>query len=295
MTEFCNRTRREFLWETGAGFTGLALTGMLSLDGFFSKKAEASPDVKQAKADWARDALFAALGGTDRFDDINVRFVSAPSDAPTQEQASGRLHVIVRSTDERLVGRAFSQAAVGLALSSYPGFFVASPPGPAQSIGEFWPALVDADVVHQQVVLESGQRIAITNTPSFPRTDPIFRPLRSKNGISSRGGPAPGEALGTRFLARSGDKGGNANVGIWARDADGYAWLCEQLDADAIHRLLPESAGLDVRRYFLANLNALNFVIVGYLGRGVASSTNFDAQAKGLGEYLLSRIYESKR
>ena len=32
--QFCGRTRREFLWQTGAGFTGLALTGMLSRDGF---------------------------------------------------------------------------------------------------------------------------------------------------------------------------------------------------------------------------------------------------------------------
>src|SRR5947207_2818334 len=34
---FCNHTRREFLWEAGAGFTGLALTGLLTLDGFFNK------------------------------------------------------------------------------------------------------------------------------------------------------------------------------------------------------------------------------------------------------------------
>jgi len=35
--QFCGRMRREFLWETGAGFTGLALTGMLSTDGFFNR------------------------------------------------------------------------------------------------------------------------------------------------------------------------------------------------------------------------------------------------------------------
>ena len=39
---FCNRTRREMLWETGAGFTGLALAGLLSGDGFFNQ-AQASP------------------------------------------------------------------------------------------------------------------------------------------------------------------------------------------------------------------------------------------------------------
>ena len=95
--------------------------------------------------------------------------------------------------------------------------------------------------------------------------------------------------LGLYFGARSGDKGGNANVGIWATDAAGYAWLAENLTAEAIARLIPEAAGLEIRRYELPNLLALNFVIVGYLGEGVASSTAFDAQAKGLGEYLRSR------
>ena len=104
-------------------------------------------------------------------------------------------------------------------------------------------------------------------------------------------GPQPGEPLGTHFAARSGDKGGNANVGIWARDAAGYAWLANNLTADAIKALMPETADLEVRRYELPNLHALNFVIVGLLGEGVASSTAFDSQAKGLGEYLRSRVW----
>ena len=92
------------------------------------------------------------------------------------------------------------------------------------------------------------------------------------------------------FGARSGDKGGNANVGVWARDDAGYAWLAANLTVDRIRELLPETAGLEIRRYELANLRALNFVLVGYLGEGVASSTSFDPQAKGLGEYLRSRL-----
>jgi len=92
-------------------------------------------------------------------------------------------------------------------------------------------------------------------------------------------------------LARSGDKGGNANVGIWARDDAGYAWLERHLTAEAVQRLMPEAADREVRRYELPNLRALNFVIVGLLGEGVASSTAFDPQAKGLGEYLRSRIW----
>ncbi len=106
-------------------------------------------------------------------------------------------------------------------------------------------------------------------------------------------GPAPGEPLGTVFAARSGDKGGNANVGIYARDDAGYAWLRDNLTTDALARLIPEAADLEIRRYELPNLHALNFVIVGYLGDGVAASTAFDPQAKGLGEYLRSRVLQS--
>jgi len=100
---------------------------------------------------------------------------------------------------------------------------------------------------------------------------------------------APGTVLGEHFGARSGDKGGNANVGIWARDDAGFAWLRATLTPDVVRRLVPEAADLDVVVHELPNLRALNIVLVGYLGEGVASSTSFDPQAKGLGEYLRSR------
>jgi hypothetical protein len=92
------------------------------------------------------------------------------------------------------------------------------------------------------------------------------------------------------FAARSGDKGGNANVAIYAADDAGYAWLAANVTTGELRRLVPEAATLEVRRFELPNLRALNFVIVGYLGEGVAASTAFDPQAKGLGEYLRSRV-----
>jgi hypothetical protein len=243
---------------------------------------------QERKAQWLTDALFARVGGPERFDEVDVRFVEAPSDAPTQEQASGRLHITVKSTDERLAGKAFSGAAIELALANYPGFFATGGPSEAQPFGTYWPALVDATDVHQSVVLPDGTRLAVTPPPpSLVVTAATGSPATAAEPV----GPAVGEALGTHFAARSGDKGGNANVGIWARDAAGYAWLARNLTADVVKALLPEAADLDVRRYELSNINALNFVIVGLLGEGVASSTAFDAQAKGLGEYLRSRIW----
>jgi hypothetical protein len=98
--------------------------------------------------------------------------------------------------------------------------------------------------------------------------------------------------LGTVVGARSGDKGGNANVGLWARSPAGFAWLAAELGVDRFRQLLPEAAHLEVDRYALPNLLALNFVVHGLLGEGVASSTRPDPQAKSLGEYLRSRLVE---
>ena len=244
---------------------------------------------QERKAQWLTDALFARVGGRERFDEVDVRFVEAPSDAPTQEQASGRLHITVKSSDERLAGKAFSGAAIELALANYPGFFATGGPSDAQPFGIYWPALVDATEVHHSVVLPDGTRVPVMSPPS-PLV--VARMTGSSEwGDAQAVGPQVGEALGTHFAARSGDKGGNANVGIWARDAAGYVWLAQNLTADVVKSMLPEASDLEVRRYELPNIHALNFVIVGLLGEGVASSTAFDTQAKGLGEYLRSRIW----
>ena len=242
---------------------------------------------QEAKADWVRDALVRRLGGEDRFDAIDVRFTPAAPDATGgQESASGMLHVSVKAADERLVGRAFSSAAIELALANYPGFFATSAPGPAQSFGVYWPALVPADELDHTVVLDDGRRIRIPPSPTGPAGPPVEPPRAPAVAPST---VEPGTPLGALFGARSGDKGGNANVGVWATTDEDYAWLVEELTPDRVRELLPEAAGLEVRRYELANLRAVNFVIVGYLGEGVASSTAFDPQAKGLGEYLRSR------
>jgi hypothetical protein len=99
-------------------------------------------------------------------------------------------------------------------------------------------------------------------------------------------------ALGVLYGARSGDKGGNANVGLWARSQEAYEWLAAELTVERLRQLLPEAAELAIERFELANLWAVNFVVHGLLGEGVASSTRPDPQAKSLGEYLRSRVVE---
>jgi hypothetical protein len=99
--------------------------------------------------------------------------------------------------------------------------------------------------------------------------------------------------LGTFVHARSGDKGGDANVGLWVRQgehrAERVAWLLGFVTPAVVRQLVPEAADLEVDVHPLPNLGAVNVVIHGLLGDGVAASTRFDPQAKGLGEWVRSR------
>jgi hypothetical protein len=102
--------------------------------------------------------------------------------------------------------------------------------------------------------------------------------------------------LGRVVHARSGDKGGDANIGVWAMEAaarpDRVAWLLDFLTADRVRTLLPETADLDVEVFALPNLGAVNVLVHGLLGEGVAASSRFDPQAKALGEWLRSRYVD---
>ncbi len=247
----------------------------------------------EAKAALARETLLTKLGGAERFDALEFSLVrSDRRDARTNDEASAFLTVHAKSRDPRVVGRAFSNAATELLLASYPGIYTTTPPTPEREFGVYWPALVPADEVHERVVHDDGREVAIP--PSAARAVPeIARPRPQLP--APPGGATERRPLGVLFGARSGDKGGNANVGLWARSAPAYAWLEAFLTPARLAELMPEIAGLEVRRYELPNLWALNFVVVGLLGEGVASSTRNDAQAKSLGEFLRSREVDLPR
>jgi Acyclic terpene utilisation family protein AtuA len=255
----------------------------------------------EEKAAWATDELFGILGGRDQFDDVDIRLLRFDhSDAPANEQATAHLRVTVKDRDPRKVGRRFSNATMELALGGYAGFHTTTPPSAESAYGVYWPTLIPAAEVEHTAVLPDGTHVAIPATRAA--AGPGWGIKLSLGRISSlppepEDGGAPPEGarqvrvpLGRVCAARSGDKGGNANVGLWARDAAGYRWLRDYLTTERLRSLLPEAKDLPIRRFELPNLHALNFVIAGLLGEGVASSTRPDPQAKGLGEYLRSRL-----
>jgi len=242
----------------------------------------------EAKAEMARRQLFDSLGGEAAFEQVDVQLLRTDRpNAASNAEAMAQLRVTVKGADAKKVGRAFSNRFIELALSSYPGFFTTTPPEAETTYGVYWPALVSAELVTETVVLQDGRRLDVTEPPRRPPE--AEEPDGGRRELPDLG-PTRRLPLGTVFGARSGDKGGNANVGVWARSDDGYRWLEAFLTVDRLRELLPETAQLQIRRYPLPNIRSLNFILIGLLGEGVASSTRIDPQAKGLGEYLRSRI-----
>ncbi|SCE79242.1 Protein of unknown function [Micromonospora purpureochromogenes] len=215
-------------------------------------------------------------------------------DAADTEAASALLHVHLRDGDKARAGRAFSAAAVELALASYPGCTLTTLPGDATPYGVFTADTVPQDAVEHIAVLPGGERVPIpppTRTAAAQATevapDTGGAPARPEGTGPTRRAPL-GELVG----ARSGDKGGDANLGVWARTDATYAWLRGWLTVERLAELLPETAPLTVERYELPHLRAVNFVVRGLLGQGVAASTRFDPQAKALGELLRCPIVD---
>jgi hypothetical protein len=248
------------------------------------------------KAAWAEQQLFDGLGGRQWFAEVDTRLIRFDrEDAPTNEEATAHLRVTVKDPDPHKVGRAFSSAVTQLAVAGYAGFHTTTPPTSESAYGVYWPTLVPAHLVEQVVVLADGSRRLVPHTSAEVSGSSRTWLAGSEQGESQDtaplevDGPTRVAPLGLVCGARSGDKGGNANIGLWARDAARYAWLRKHLTVDRLRELLPEAATLPVHRYDLPNLHALNFVVVGLLGAGVAASSRPDPQAKGLGEYLRSR------
>jgi hypothetical protein len=244
------------------------------------------------KARFAAEAVWAGVpGGRGAF-------------AETAEDLSGDmtgggmayLRLAVRGDDEKAVGRAFSGAVVETSLSSYPGTFFTSAPSGAQGVARYWPTTVAASVVTPHIECE-GTVVEPT-------------PAQSTGGVAGEDPPPPGSdtnvdadssansgdstqvPLGVLLGARSGDKGGDANVGVWADEDDVAKWLQSEFTTETLRALLPELAAFEVERYPLPNLRAVNFVVHGILGWGVASNLRLDTQAKGLGELLRSRTID---
>jgi hypothetical protein len=237
----------------------------------------------EEKARWASSTVWAGIpGGRDSF-------------AETSEDLSGDLtgngmaflRLAVRGHDDGAVGRAFSGAVVETSLSSYPGTFFTSAPGRAQAAARYWPTTIAASLITPRIECD-GVPIAAS-----PRTGDKGGSPVPETEVKAAGTPVLAGELVTVPLwvlvgGRSGDKGGDANVGLWADSEVVAQWLCDSFGVAQFLEALPEAVTFDIERHPLPNLWAVNFVVHGLLGWGVASNLRLDAQAKGLAERIRS-------
>jgi len=246
----------------------------------------------EAKAKLIEEAFWVACPyAPEDYAQVTTNLVRTDQPDPTSnEQAVALLRITVKDPDEKKTGRAFANAMTELGLATIPGFFgVGGGPAGGRPFGVYEPACIPSDLVTQEVVV-LGEDVHQVSSVIPPMEVEIQPP-------PERGAPSPGGAtqmlpLGTVFGARSGDKGGNANLGMFARSDEAWAWLDAFLSIERLRELLPEVAGMPIDRHRLPALRSLNFVIHGLLEEGVAASTRQDGQAKSLGEWLRARVVE---
>jgi hypothetical protein len=246
----------------------------------------------EAKAALIEEAFWKACPfKPDDFAQVTTRLMRTDKPDPeSNEQAVAILRISVKDPDDKKVGRSFANAVTELGLATIPGFFgVGGGPSAGRPYGVYEPACIPADVAPQEVVILGGETRTVSSV--IPSDQVSVEPTAGPTA-SVPAGPTTRAALGTVFGARSGDKGGNANLGVFARSDEAWAWLDEFLTVEQLRALLPEVAKLTVDRYRLPAIRSLNFVIHGLLEEGVAASTRQDAQAKSLGEWLRARVVD---
>ena len=244
----------------------------------------------EKKAEIVTETLFDSLGGRERFQTVDVQLVRADkADPPTNDEAFAFLRITVMDPDAKKAGKLFSAKVVEMALASIPGFTLTAPPSGGSPAVVHWPALVSNRHITQQVHID-GATVAVPAAVAVREAAPVEACRREIPAVP--GGPVVRAPLGRAFATRAGDKGGNANLGVWAQTPDAYAFLRSFLTTENLKQLLPDCAPFAIERYELPNLLAVNFTIRGLLGEGVAASVRSDPQAKTLGEYLRAKIVE---
>jgi hypothetical protein len=246
----------------------------------------------EAKAALIEEAFWTSCPfSPEDFSQVTTRVLRTEHPDPsTNEQGVAQWRISVKDPDPEKVGRAFSDALVHLALSSIPGFFwIGGPPSAGRPYGVYEPAMVPTELVPQEVVLLGGESVIVDSL--IPAREVSVQPAPGPD-VAAPQGPTLRAPLGEVVGARSGDKGGNANLGVFARSDEAWAWLDSFLTLERLRELLPELEPLPVERYRLPALRSLNFVVHGLLEEGVSASTRQDPQAKSLGEWLRARVVD---
>ena len=242
----------------------------------------------EEKAKVFTNTLFNSVGGKEQFDEVSIKLHRTDKDdAKTNEEAMASLAISVKSKDPDLVGRLFSAKIIELALSNIPGFFAQGSVKSSGPVIKYWPALINSKYI-KEIVHIDGKNIEVIPTSQLNLEDIYYQkePIKiEKIDIKDEKEIYFGEIFGTR----SGDKGGCANLGVWAKNSQTFSFLYNFLTIDRLKDLLPDLREFKIERYELSNIKSLNFYIYDILQDGVSSNDRKDGQAKSLGEYLRAK------
>ena len=242
----------------------------------------------EEKAKVFTNTLFNSVGGKEQFDEVSIKLHRTDKhDAKTNEEAMASLAISVKSKDPDLVGRLFSAKIIELALSNIPGFFAQGGVKSSGPVIKYWPALINSKYI-KEIVHIDGKNIEVIPTSQLSLEDIYYQkePIKiEKIDIKDEKEIYFGEIFGTR----SGDKGGCANLGVWAKNSQTFSFLYNFLTVDRLKDLLPDLREFKIERYELSNIESLNFYIYDILQDGVSSNDRKDGQAKSLGEYLRAK------
>ncbi len=239
--------------------------------------------------------------GAARVDHLEVTRFGRPDNSPGATQTDATVAVRIMATArERGPLLALASGLSSLYLSSVPGYHLdtgARRVSEPWSRTEFWPAVLPVDLLRHEVVLADGRRLAVPHPPAGPLvaqppSQDVAQPPSQDVAPAGVDGPTRSVPLGLIAHARCGDKGGNSNIGLWARDAAAWPWLSGFLSSETMRNLLPEARGLDVLRHELPALHAVHFVLKGLLGRGGSSNLRADQAGKAVGEAVLAKQVE---
>jgi hypothetical protein len=246
----------------------------------------------EKKAKTFSDALFDTLGGKEQFDDVAIELYRQEKENPqSNEEAMASLRINVTSQDPNKVGRIFTAKVIELGLANYPGFYSKSAPGSGAPFIIYWPALINSK--HVKETLHINEKVVPITPTNQLGLDNVSCQVEQPKITQLVSEDYKEIHFGRIYGTRSGDKGGCANLGVWAKTDKAYEFLYHFLTVDRLKQLLPDMVQFPIDRHEFANIKSLNFYVHGILQDGVSSSTRMDAQAKSLGEYLRAKLIEA--
>ncbi|KAI9021368.1 hypothetical protein DFJ74DRAFT_121882 [Hyaloraphidium curvatum] len=251
---------------------------------------------KQVLADVADIPV--GTGSADGFDFVKFELIGRPMGNPVDENAATSLVRITAQAPERLALMRLRKVASEQFLRGFPGYTGVWGPkaGPAfPSYVEFYPALLAYDKVPHRATLPDGTVVPIGQAPDSAIPPSYAEQNPPQSTTSDDFGETIRVPLGYIAHARSGDKGGNSNVGFWTLTDSSYDWLRSKLTLDFFTELLAEEGkgmNISIERIEFPNVRAVHFLIRGLLGKGCMSNMRLDMLSKSVGEYFRAKLVD---